>query len=104
MLELYAAGALGKSGSFPRKINSKSILKINLSSKPERVFYEEILSELKTVKGDSKVKDAIEHILSKSNTPSIRRKIISAIGVLDQKFNKNKLYFFLAKKGVISKL
>lgn len=100
MLALQVTNSLHKSKTFPTKLKPEIIRNFFLTNKSQIVFFEELLLELKKEKGDQETQDAIAYMLKKSSAPDIKRKIRSFVSLLDKKFNNDRLFWYLSKKGV----
>jgi hypothetical protein len=100
MLALHVTNSLHKSNTFPTKLNPEVIRNFYLTSKSQIVFFEELLAVLKHEKRDPVIQEAIEHMIEKSKRPDIKRAIRSIVGFLDKKYNKNRLFWYFAKRGI----
>lgn len=104
MLSLYVSDSLEKCKTFKKgldlyKLKNTRIMKYNLK------YFVSILKDLK-LKGDkSEVRFALEECIKNNQSPSFGqrtyRSIRDFIRFLDKKYNSNRLYWFLAHRGLI---
>lgn len=100
MLALHVTNSLHKSKTFPPKLDPEVIRNFFLTSKSQVVFFEELLMELKKENRDIDIQKAIEYMIHKSKQPDIKRSIRAAVSVIDKKFNHDRLFWYLSKKGI----
>jgi len=105
MLSLYVANSLEKFKTFSKgldlnKLKNTRIMKYNLT------YFTSILKDLK-LKGDkSEVRNALEECIKNNKRPNLQQKIYrntrDFIRYFDKKYSRNRMYWFLAKKGIIN--
>lgn len=100
MLSLQVTSVLHQSKTFPTKLQPEIIRNFYLTSKSQVVFFEELLLELKKEKKDKEIQEAIEYMIKKSKQPDIKRSIRAAVSFIDRKYNHDRLFWYLSKKGV----
>lgn len=104
MLSLYVSDSLEKCKTFDKgldlaKLKKTRIMKYNLK------YFVSILKELKLKGDNSEIRFALEECIKNNESPSlgqrIYRKVRDFIRFLDKKYNSNRMYWFLAHRGLI---
>lgn len=100
MLALHITNSLHNSKTFPTEINTEQVKKLYLTNKSEIIFFEELLSQIKKRKEDKKIQEAIEYVFKISKHPNMKIKVRNIVSFLDKKYNNDRLFWYLAKKGM----
>lgn len=107
MLGLYISGSLQKSNTFDKKINTENLRNTRLDTYVIKYF--KAISQQLHLKNDqndqSEVLSALDDCINRNTHPKVSLRIYQtlrdSIRLLDQKYNRNRVYWFLSSKGII---
>lgn len=104
MLGLYVCGSLKKSKTFQHDINLEGLKKTTVRTY-ELQYFQAILDALDANGDTSDVRLAVAAVISNNTSPSLKKRILTALRsglrTIDKKYNNNRLYWYLASKGLV---
>ena len=104
MLALYVSNSLEKCKTFDKSLNLYKLKNIRISEYCLKYFIA-VLEVLKRKNENSTVRFALEECIRNNQFPKLqerlKRNIRDFISFFDQKYNRNRLYWFLAQRGLI---
>jgi len=104
MLALYVSDSLEKCKTFNKQLDLNKLKNTRVSPYVLKYFVA-LLKALKLKKDKSKVRFALEEFIKNNKYPSLqqrlKRKVRDSLRLLDNKYNQNRLYWFLTKRDLI---
>lgn len=104
MLGLYVSDSLEKCGTFNKKLDLNKLKNTRVSEYCLK-YFTAILEVLKLKNDKSAVRIALEELIKNNKSPKIHRRLFGGtrdfIRFFDNKYNANRLYWFLAQRGFI---
>lgn len=104
MLGLYLCGSLKKSKTFHTDIDLVGLKRTAVGTY-ELQYFQAILDGL-DAKGDtSDVRTAVDTLIRNNRFPGLKKRILgtvrTSLRALDKKYNKNRVYWFMANRGLV---
>ncbi len=102
MIDLSIVESLKKSQTFPNKIDIRKVRMLDTRALSSKLFLKRSLKELEARNKDLELQTALKQALAHRLSPSLKTKARDFIGMLDHRFNKDRLYKFLSRKGFLN--
>lgn len=104
MLALYLSGSLKDAKTFKKGLNLRKLRSMRFKGYTLE-YFKDLLNEMIKRNDLSEVRFALEECIQKSSNPSlllnVETKIREYIRYLDKTYNRNRFYWFLARRGLV---
>src|SRR6185503_8057536 len=101
MVDLAIAGVLGSANTFPKKLDLAAVKKLPGKSYSENIYLTQSLEELRKKANNKYLEEALIQALGNEEASGFTARTRAFIAGLDSKYNKGKLYRFLARKAIL---